>query len=150
MDLFEKIAQEHVESLGEVLPGIKYRFANRKDFFFQVYYDFVFVDLDGNPLPEPPFVGGAVGFSIDKKTHKTESCSTGDLASMEINQQEQEEVYQKITTAQDNSKSWLWLKSKYGLNSRELLAIKKIVNITNFTKHQVIEELDHLIAKNRS
>ena len=149
MDIFNKIAKQYVESFGEVLPGFKFSFDNRKDFFFEVYYDFVFVDMEGNIPTEPPVAGGAVGFTINKRTHKVAMLTFCELGLIEQSQREQEEVYEKISNLKENGKSLSWLKSKYDLNSIQLLKIKKALSETNFTKQNVIEELDELILKNR-
>ncbi len=149
MGIFEHIAQEYVDSLEEVLPGYKFHFDDRKDFFFKIYYDFVFIDLQGNIPKEPPVVGGAVGFTIDKKTHKIEMLSWADLGLLEKSQKEIEDVYEKVNNIGSNPESLFWLKSKYDLNSSTLLKIKRVLKNTNFTKENVIEELYELIRKNR-
>ncbi len=149
MTIFEKIAKEYVESYGEVLTGIKFDFDNRKDFFFEIYYDFVFVNIKDNKSINSPIAGGAVGFTIDKKTHVIKTLSFSDLGILECTQKRQEDLYQKIKNIDENTKLLSWLKFEYGLNSIELLKMKRIIKGVNFTKQNALKELDELLRKSQ-
>ncbi|WP_299634849.1 hypothetical protein [uncultured Tenacibaculum sp.] len=146
MDSFDKIAQQYVKSLDEVSSGFKFTYSDRKEFVFKIYYNFVLVDLQGNIPKKSPVIGGASGFIIDKKTKEVESISFIDLRFLEEKQNELQDIYKKISNIKESTSSFLWLKSKYNINSTKLLKIKKMINKTNSKKQEVIEELYELIA----
>ena len=149
MKEFEKIAQEYIESFGEVMPGFKYRIGENKEYVSKHYYDFVFVTLEGKIPKEPPIAGGACGFTVDKKTRKIEMLSFGDLGLLEQHEEELNEVYSRLTEIKNDSKSLNWLKSKYNLTSRELLKIKKVLSATELGRARVLEETEEIIKINR-
>lgn len=146
MDSFDKIAQQYVKSLGEVSSGFKFTYSDRKEFVFKIYYNFVLVDLQGNIPKKHPTIGGASGFIIDKKTKEVESISFFDLRILEEKQNELQDIYKKISNIKESTSSFLWLKSKYNINSTKLLKIKKMINKTNSKKQEVIEVLYDLIT----
>ena len=149
MKEFEKIAQEYIESFGEVMPGFKYRIGENKENVSKHYYGFVFVTLQGKIPKEPPIAGGGCGFTIDKKTRKIEILSFGDLGLLEQHEEELNEVYSRLTEIKNDSKSLNWLKSKYNLTSRELLKIKKVLSATKLGRAKVLEETEEIIKINR-
>ena len=149
MKEFEKIAQEYIESFGEVIPGFKYGIGENKEFVSKYYYDFVFVTLKGKIPIEPPVAGGACGFTIDKRTKEIEMLSFGDLGILEQHENELNEVYLKLTEIKNDSKSFNWLKCKYNLTSRELLTIKNVLTATEFERDRVLEEIEEIIKTNR-
>lgn len=147
MDKFDELANKYVASFGEVALGFKYRFSNRKEFFFKIYYDFIIVDLEGKIPSEPPFAGGACGFTIDIKTYEIEMLTFGEFASLIEAQGNLEKTYNMLSDLKQSDKNLLWLKSTYNLNSVELLKIKKVIMETSFTKQNVIEELNGLVRE---
>lgn len=145
---FEEIAKNYADSLEEDIPGFKYDFANRKDFFFKVFFSFKLLKLDGNALSDDLPYGGAPGFTIDKKTLEAETISWGELDLLQEKQNELEEIYSGLCDAKTRISFLSSLKPKYDLNSGELLKLKKIIERTDFSKIDVIHELDALVSKN--
>lgn len=143
---FDQIAQAYVASLGEISPGITYGFADKKEFFAQVYYDFVYRDASENPTTPNTSLGGACGFCIDKKTTEVTMLSFGELAALEDRQRDLEELYQKITGKEGNP--WAFLKSQYQLNSAQLLQLKKLTKGSAINKEEVLEKLNNLMQRN--
>jgi len=94
-------------------------------------------------------VGGACGFTIKRKTFKTEMITVTNLNLLKQHQKDLEHVYKKVCDIIDNSKSLSWLKTKYNLNSIELLKIKNSLSKSHFNKQNVIEKLNQLILKNK-
>ena len=125
METKEEIANKFVQSYGEVLPGFIFGHKFVKDYTFKYYYDFVFHKLDGSSSKEPPISGGAVGFTIDKKTFQTEVLSHGELGKLDTEEQEINETYDNLLSVKNGSGSLSWLKTKFNLDSKSLLEIKK-------------------------
>ncbi|MEM6806475.1 MAG: hypothetical protein AAF696_34065 [Bacteroidota bacterium] len=147
MDVFEKIAQEHVESLGEYTPGFKCSFTNRREFCFYFIFDYSFIHIKTDKTARPPLAGGAVGFSIHKTSHKLTRLSFGDLGELEYRERKLEEAYQKLLALKSGEGSYTWLKAKYRLNSIELLRLKKILQKEELKKEEVLEKLEQWINK---
>ncbi|MAB49295.1 MAG: hypothetical protein CMC05_11755 [Flavobacteriaceae bacterium] len=145
MNEIEKIADNYVNSFGEILPGFKYGFANLREFTSKYYFDFVFVQMNEVTPKEPPVAGGSCGFTIDKKTFEIENLTFGELSMLAIKERELNEVYGKIKNVKDNNSFLHWLKSKYELNSKQLLEIKKTINSTEFEKETVLEQINQII-----
>ncbi|WP_412987351.1 hypothetical protein [Pontimicrobium sp. IMCC45349] len=145
MNEIEKIADNYVNSFGEVLPSFKYGFANLKEFTSKYYFDFVFIQTNGEIPEEPPVAGGYCGFTINKKTFEIENLSFGELGILTIKERELNEVYEKIKKIKDNNSSLHWLKSKYELNSKQLLEVKKTIDSTEFKKETVLEQINQII-----
>ena len=55
-----EIAKRFVKERGEVLPGIFYGISEAKEYGDCFYFNFLLVDKDGELLPEPLMVGGAL------------------------------------------------------------------------------------------
>lgn len=149
MPNFEEIAKNHVESLGEVVPGFKYDFTNRKDFFLKVYFSYTLVKLDGKELDHGLAFGGAPGFIIDRRTLKAETISWGDLDLLEARQRELEEMYNGLFDTKSGTSFLLSLKSKYELSSHQLVRLNKMIEHPNLSKLDVIYELDDIVLKNK-
>lgn len=149
MDDFDKIATDYVESLGEILHGFKFGYSNKREFFFEIYYDFILINLDESIPSELPVAGGPAGFIVDKNSYKTKMLSFGELGLLIQRDEELENVYSKLKDIKEDSKSLSWLKSRYNLNSIQLLRIKKMLTNIDFNKQYIIKELDELITKNQ-
>lgn len=145
MNKIEEIANNYVESFGEVLPGFKYGFANLKEFTSKYYFDFVFKQMNGKIPKEPPIAGGSCGFTIEKKTLKIKNLTYFELGMLESNEKELNEIYDKIKNIKENKSSLSWLKSKFELSSKQLLEIKKTIENTEFEKETVLEQLNRII-----
>lgn len=144
------IASEYVESQGEVLKGYIYGYKGPIEFITKYYFDFVILTIDGN-IPEiPPFVGGACGFTIDKKDKTIKVLSFGEYASLQNKNREILETYDRLKDVKENSTSLSWLKNKYQLTSSELLKIKKDLSTVDIDKEQILVQLEEIIAKNNT
>lgn len=149
MKSFEEIAHEYVEEQGEILDGFKYTFSNRTDFVQKIYFDFTIIKTDESISKEPPTVGGACGFTIDKRTLEIETLSFGELAQLSIRQKELDEAYGKLQDLKTNSSSLTWFKKKYNLTSPELLQVKKLLSATEVTKDHLLTRFIEIVEKNR-
>lgn len=145
MNEIEKIADNHVNSFGEVLPGFKYGFENLREFTSKYYFDFVFIQMNGVIPKETPIAGGHCGFTIDKKTFEIENLTFGEFGTLTTKERELNEIYGKIKDVKDNNSSLNWLKAKYELNSKQLLEIKKTINATEFEKETLLEQINRII-----
>lgn len=132
-------------SFGKVVLGYKFGSRKTKEFTDSNYFDFIFLDLDGNITEEAPVAGGSCGFTIDKKTLEIKNLTFCDLGMIAQNEREINNVYNKLTDIKEKSKSLMWLKSTYKLSSPELLKIKKAIDTTKFEKETVLEQIDQLI-----
>ena len=146
MNEIYKIAKEYVDSFGEVYPGYKYGYSDLREFSFKYYFDFIFLSIDNQIPTEPLVAGGACGFIIDKKTKEIEVLTFCDLGELEDSEKELEELYEKLLEIKEESKSLMWLKSKYNLSSHQLLRVKKIIHQTSFIKEKIKEQLNELIT----
>ncbi|MGH1385221.1 hypothetical protein [Kordia sp.] len=145
MNKIEKIAHNHVASFGEVVPGYKFGYGELKEFICTYYFDFIFLNLDGNISEEPPVAGGPCGFTIDKKTFEIENLTFADLGMLEQNERELNDIYHKIKNIKENNSSLNWLKSTFNLNSKQLLKIKKVIDNTEFEKETALEQINQII-----
>ena len=145
MNKIEEIANNYVESFGEVLSGFKYGFADLKEFTSKYYFNFVFKQMNGEIPKEPPVAGGHCGFTIEKRTLKIENLTFADLGILESNERELNEVYDKIKDIKENKSSLSWLKSKFELSSKQLLEIKRTIENTEFKKETILEQLNRII-----
>lgn len=145
MNEIEKIADNYVNSFGEVLPDFRYSFANLREFTSKYYFDFVFTQMNGVIPKEPPVLGGSCGFTIDKKTFEIENLTFGELGMLTVKESELNEIYRKIKNVKDNNSSLHWLKSKYELNTKQLLEIKKTIESTEFEKETILEQINRII-----
>ncbi|MDO7138920.1 MULTISPECIES: hypothetical protein [Flavobacteriaceae] len=145
MNEIEKIADNYVDSFGEVLPDFKYGFTDLKEFTSKYYFDFVFTRMNGEIPKEPPVAGGYCGFTIDKKTLEIENLTFAELGMLENYERKLNEIYNKVKDIKENKSSLNWLKSKFELNSEQLLEIKRSIENTEFEKETVLEQLNRII-----
>lgn len=149
MELTEakKIAKEFVESQGEIILGFKYGYSDLKEFTSRYYADFQLLTVEGKIPDELPFVGGASGFTIDKKTKVVAVLSFGEYASFQNRELEIEELYQQLLAIKSNNKGFSQLKVKYNLNSKNLLELKRMLDNIDLEKSHILEQLDALLVK---
>lgn len=141
----EQIAKDYVESFGEVLPNFKYDYANKKEFTYKYYFDFVFKQVDGQVSLEPPVAGGACGFCIDKKTREVINVTFAELGEIQFNERKLNTAYNEITNVKESNKSLSWLKDTYNLSSKQLLGVIRIVKSKDLKKEIILEQLDEII-----
>ncbi|MEO1259981.1 MAG: hypothetical protein AAFZ15_14405 [Bacteroidota bacterium] len=142
---FRDIAQKFVDRQGVVLPGFRYGVGEHREFIDKHYFNFIFVTLDGQIPDEPPIAGGTVGFTIDKKTKDIRSITHGQLGSLHIQEQEINLVYEKLTALKEKNKSLVWLKSRYGLTSKELLKFKKALKKVDLERKVILNQIADLV-----
>lgn len=150
MDKIEEIAAKHVETLGEITPGFKYTYTNRRELSFQVVFDYSFINIKTQRPATPPVAGGAVGFCIHKSSLELQSLSFGELRELEYQERELEVAYQNLLEIRASKGSFAWLKSRYQLNSVELLRFKKKLMAEDLRKEDVLEILDNWTNKIKS
>ena len=98
----------------------------------------------GNCWHKPPVAGGACGFTIDKNSGEIVTLSFGDLGMLSENERELNNVFDRLNQIKNNSGSLNWLKSKYNLNSSELLEFKKLLAQTDLEKEKVFQQIEKI------
>jgi len=76
------LAKAFTESQGELSPGIYFASSMPKELTDFYYFDFLLVDKDGKPADV--MVGGAPGFSIDKRNGEAKILGWGKYHELKI------------------------------------------------------------------
>lgn len=129
---YYKIAQQHVETLGECHPGYKYGVGKKRVFTTKYYFDYQLIALDGTVPDQPLFFGKDCGFTIDIESKAISTLNYDQLRKLQRSEREALTLFSDLIsfTAKQNSVTAKSIKIRYNLSASEFKKLKQLILCT--------------------
>ena len=144
------IAQEYASEMGEVLPGFIYGIGDEENFTDKYYFDFIWLTLDGRSAKEPPVAGGPRGLTVNKHDREVNLTTFGGYSGLKDRESKLIETYQLLSDFKNRKIHLSEVKTKFDLNSDQLLQLSKIIESTELDKGTTYETINQLLNKVRN
>ncbi len=141
------IAQQYVSEMGEVLPGFMFGLGDEEKFVDKYYFDFIWLNLDGQSPKGPPVAGGARGLTVNKYDRQVELISHGEYAALRDSENKLTDTYQLLSDFKNGKSRLTDLKAKFDLTSEQLLELSKIIKETELNREATFEIVNKLLDK---
>lgn len=141
------IAQKYISEMGEVLPGFMFGLGDEEKFVDKYYFDFIWLNLDGQEPKEPPLAGGACGLTVNKYDRQVELISHGEYAALRESENKLTDTYQLLTDLKNGKYRLTDLKARFDLTSEQLLEFSKIIKETTLNREAAYEIVNKLLDK---
>ena len=148
MDSVNKIAANHIEKLNQDIDAgqnslsFRYGYGDMIEFSRCYYFDYLILKNERSNI-DPPVLGGAPGFTIDKRTNILEITSHQKLSELRKNERQLEEIHIKLNNVKAGNEPLLSLKKLLHLTPSELIELKNRLD-----REEISDEyLDQLVQK---
>lgn len=142
-----QIAKQYVSEIGETLPGFLFGLGEEEEFIDKYYFDFIRLTLNGDIPEEPPLAGGARGLTVTKHDGQVELVSHGEYAALRDRENKLTETFQLLSDFKNGKLRLMDLKTKFDLDSEQLLELSKIIKETELNRETAYEVVNRLLDK---